>query len=94
MSKKAKNRIIISVLCAVVVFWSIAFVTDYVRASSLKAPIFVVASGATVEDGGSRTYYGLGYSVHVGKYADDECGSVINSVEMRMFGKVIAASVT
>lgn len=93
MKTKAKKRAAV-VIAALLVLWAAMFMTDYVRCSSLKAPLFVVASGVTADDGGSGTYQGLGYTVELEKYIDAEYGVCIRSVEMKVFGKVIAASIT
>ena len=93
MKAKKKKRIA-AVLAALLLLWGAMFVTDYVRCSSLREPLFVMAKGVTADDGGSGTYQGLGYTVEVKKYLDAEYGSCIRSVEMRMFGRVMAASIT
>ncbi len=89
-----KLRAILIVLGAVLVLWGTVFFVDYSRATSLKAPIFVVSAGVTADDGGSGTYYGLGYTVYVKKSIDPDYGVTVRAVEMRMFGNVIGASVT
>ena len=50
-------------------------------------------AGVTADDGGSGTYYGLGYKVEVKKIVDVEYGIKTVKVEMYMFGKLIVASV-
>lgn len=93
MKRKTKKRIA-AALAALAVLWGAMFATDYVRCTSLKEPLFVTAKGVTADDGGSGTYQGLGYTVEVEKYLDADCGVCVRSVEMRMFGRVIAASIT
>lgn len=93
MKRKTKKRIAV-VLAVLAVLWGAMFATDYVRCASLKEPLFVTAKGVTADDGGSGTYQGLGYTVEVEKCLDAEYGVCVQSVEMRMFGRVIAASIT
>ena len=85
--------ILFSVLCAVIVVWLTVFVTDAVRTVNLKEPIFAVPPAATADDGGSGTFRGLGYTVEVEKHLDSEFGLKTVSVEMKMFGKVVAAAI-
>ena len=92
--KKKSNRLIVGIICAFVVLWGAVFTTDYIRCSALKEPIFVIATGNTADDGGSGTYQGLGYTVHIQKYMDVEYGVSISAIEMKVFGKVIVASIT
>lgn len=87
-------RMLISVIAALIVVWAVIFAVDYIRCSSLREPLFVFPVDTTLQDGGSGRYCGLGYTVDVNKYIDAEYGMCINSVEMRMFGRVIAASVS
>lgn len=82
--------IVISVL---LVLWCGMFVTDYLRCASLKEPLFVIAEETAADDGGSGVYRGLGYTVEVEKRMDDEYGVCVTSVEMRAFGRTIAASI-
>lgn len=90
---KKATKIIIGIICTIVALWGAIFVTDYIRCSSLREPLFAIAS-ASADDGGSAVYHGIGYKVIVKKYIDAEYGAVLNSVEMKMFGKTIAASIT
>ncbi|MBR4027783.1 MAG: hypothetical protein IKJ01_09605 [Lachnospiraceae bacterium] len=46
------------------------------------------------DDEGPGVYQGLGYMVELEKYIDAEYGVCIRSIEMRMFGQVITASIT
>ena len=65
MNKKIK--ILIIILLSIILLWGVIFLVDYFRCVNLKMPIFVI-SGEAADDGGSGTYYGLGYSVEVEKY--------------------------
>jgi len=89
MNKKIKTIII-----SICILWITIFTTDFIRCSSLLEPIFVVPVEITTDDGGSGIYQGLGYTVKVEKYVDAEYGSVLSAVEMRVFGRVIAASIS
>lgn len=83
------------VILCLIILWLTVFITDYCCCASLREPVFVVADNDNLaDDGGSGTYYGLGYIVEVQKHIDAEYGVTIVSVEMKMFGKVIAASIT
>lgn len=63
---KKSLKILIGVIVAIIILWGIIFFIDYSRCSNFKEPIFVVA-GETADDGGSGTYYGLGYKVKMEK---------------------------
>ncbi len=88
-----KKKTVIIAISVLVILWCAVFVTDYVRCSSLKEPLFVIAKGTTADDGGSGIYQGLGYSVEVQKRIDAEYGACVTSVKMEAFGRVIAASI-
>ena len=97
-----KKRML-AIVCALLILWGGMFITDFIRCGSLKKPLFVVGAADTLaDDGGTGTYRGLGYTVVVegqltivedGETITD-LGFVVESVEMRVLGKVIAASVT
>ena len=86
------KKIIISVLTILIVLWGVIFLIDYSRCSHFKEPIFVV-SGVTADDGGSGTYYGLGYKVKIQKTMSVEYGTTLLKVEMYMFDKFIVGAV-
>lgn len=90
---KRSAKIALSVMSAAILIWTAAFVVDYSCALNLRKPVFVVA-GETADDGGSGAYYGLGYTVNLDVYLDADYGLTVQSVEMRMFGRVIAASIS
>ncbi|MGN1300948.1 MAG: hypothetical protein ACI4U9_00185 [Clostridia bacterium] len=85
-------KVFIGVIIAIIVIWGIVFCVDYVRCANFKMPIFVVA-GATADDGGSGTYYGLGYKVEVKKNLSAEYGVQLEKVEMYMFNKFITGAI-
>ncbi len=58
----------------------------------MKEPLFVVPG--LPHDGGSGTYYGLGYTVEVEKHIDVAYRLCVDSVEMKMLGKVVSASIS
>ena len=91
--KKAKKAATIAI-CALFLLWGAMFTTDYVRCSSLKRPLFVVSAESTADDGGSGTYRGLGYTVDMEVYIDAEYGLCVSAVEMKVLGKVVAASIS
>ena len=88
-----KTKLLISILLSLILFWGIIFGIDYFRCSNLKMPIFVIP-GDTADDGGSGTYYGLGYSVEVEKNVSAEYGVQIESVEMYIFDKFVGGGIT
>jgi len=86
------KKIVISVFAVLIVLWGIMFFIDYSRCSNFKEPIFVVA-GVTADDGGSGTYYGLGYKVKIEKTISAEYGPTLLKVEMYMFDNFIVGAV-
>ncbi len=92
--RKRSRKIILAWICALAVLWCALFTVDYIRCSSLRAPLFVIPIDKIAKDGGSCTYLGLGYTVDLKKQADPEYGGSLRSVEMKLFGRVIAASIT
>lgn len=90
MNKKLKVLLII--VLSLILLWGVVFAIDYFRCSNLKMPIFVIP-GETADDGGSGTYYGLGYSVDVEKNISAEYGEQIESVEMFIFDKFVGGAI-
>ena len=90
MNKKCKVLLII--ILSLILLWGVIFAIDYFRCSNLKMPIFVIP-GETADDGGSGTYYGLGYSVDVEKNISAEYGVQIENVEMYIFDKFVGGAI-
>jgi len=86
------KKIVISVFVILIALWGVIFFIDYSRCSQFKEPIFVIA-GVTADDGGSGTYYGLGYKVKIEKTILAEYGPILVKVEMYMFDKFIVGAV-
>jgi len=86
------KKILISIIIILIVLWGVIFFIDYSRCSNFKEPIFVVA-GVTADDGGSGTYYGLGYKVIMEKTISAEYGKTLVKVEMYMFDKFITGAI-
>lgn len=86
------KKMIISIIVVLIVLWGIIFFIDYSRCSNFKEPIFVVA-GVTTDDGGSGTYYGLGYKVKMEKTISAEYGITLVKVEMYMFDNFITGAI-
>ena len=86
------KKIVISVLIALIALWGVIFFIDYSRCSHFKEPIFVIA-GVTADDGGSGTYYGLGYKVKMEKNVSAEYGPTLVKLEMYMLDKFIVGAV-
>ena len=90
MSKTLK--LVIGIILTIIVLWGVVFFIDYSRCSNLKMPIFVVGK-EIADDGGSGTYYGLGYRVEVEKYLSAEYGVQLVSTEMYVGDKFIAGAI-
>ena len=91
MNKSVK--ILITIVLAIIILWGIIFGIDYFRCANCKMPIFVRAK-ETADDGGSGTYYGLGYKVEVKKNISADYGDLLEKVEMYMFDKCIMGAIT
>ncbi len=85
-------KILISVLGIILILWGLVFTVDFMRCSHFMMPVFVVA-GETADDGGSGTYYGLGYKVKVEKNISFEYGPELIKIEMYMFDKFITGAI-
>ncbi len=86
--KKVVRTVVVSIF-GLVLLYSIALGADIQRANSLEEPIFVIRD-VSADDGGSYSAKGLFYDVIVEKNIDGE----VERVELTMFGKVVAASIT
>ena len=91
MNKSVK--ILIIIVLTLIVLWGIIFGIDYYMCANCKMPIFVRAR-ETADDGGSGTYYGLGYRVEVKKNISVDYGTLLEKVEMYMFDKCIMGAIT
>jgi len=89
---KKSLKIIACIVVILIVIWGIIFFIDYSRCSNFKEPIFVVA-GVTADDGGSGTYYGLGYKVEMEKTISAKCGPELVKVEMYILDKFITGAI-
>ena len=79
MNKSLKA--VLKIVIILISLWVIIFAIDFMRCASFKMPIFVVP-GETADDGGSGTYYGLGYKVEVKKNISPDYGGVLEKIEM------------
>ncbi|MBQ3497872.1 MAG: hypothetical protein IJA87_01960 [Clostridia bacterium] len=71
--------------------WGGMFITDFYRSGHLMSPVFAIC----INDGGTPTYKGLGYTVSVKTDRNCECcGSHIISVTMYVGEKAVSASIT
>ena len=89
---KKKLKILTIILLAIIVLWGGIFTVDFFRCANLKMPIFVIP-GETFDDGGSSTYYGLGYVVKIKKHISAEYGVQMESVEMYVLNKCISGAI-
>ena len=86
------KKIVISVIVILIILWGAIFFIDYSRCSQLKEPIFVIA-GTTADDGGTGTYYGLGYKVKMEKTISAEYGITLVKTEMYILDNFIVGAV-
>lgn len=85
-------KLIIHILLILIILWAIIFITDYIRCTKMKKmPIFVISS-ETADDGGSGTYYGLGYKIEVKTNISAENGLELESIEMYIFNKFVTGT--
>ena len=91
---KKSIKILITIVLAIIVLWGIIFGIDYYMCANCKMPIFVRAK-ETADDGGSGTYYGLGYRVEITKNTSADYGTLLEKVEMyNIFDKMIMGAIT
>lgn len=88
-----RNKKVFIIGIIALLLYGTIFITDYTRCSSLKEPVFVIAKNVTVDEGSSGIYQGLGYTIEIEKYIDAKYGVCIRSVEMKVFGQVVSASI-
>ena len=89
---KYGKRITACLAVAAVLCWSVMFGMDYSRSIHLEKPVFARPVSAP-DANGRRTYRGIGYRVEV-REREVPPGSSIEAVEMWMFDRVVAASIT
>lgn len=85
-------KVLIGIIIALIAIWVLIFCVDYLRCANFKMPIFVIAE-ETADDGGSGTYYGLGYRVEVKKSLSAEYGAQLEKVEMYIFNRFITGAI-
>lgn len=85
-------KVVLKIVIILISLWIIIFAIDFMRCASFKMPIFVVP-GETADDGGSGTYYGLGYKVEVKKHISADYGGQLEKIEMYMFNKFITGAI-
>lgn len=86
-------KMILVILISLIILWGIIFCIDYSRCARLEMPKFVI-SVDIADDGGSGTYYGLGYRVEVEKNLSAHYGVQITKIEMYLFNKFITGAIT
>ena len=86
-------KVVLKIVIILISLWVIIFTIDFIRCSHFKMPIFVVA-GDTADDGGSGTYYGLGYKVEVKKHISADFDGQLEKIEMYMFDKFITGAIS
>ncbi len=84
-------KVLIIFLTVALTAWGGMFITDFYRSGHLMSPVFAIC----INDGGTPTYKGLGYTVSVKTDRNCECcGSHIISVTMYVGEKAVSASIT
>ena len=63
MKKKVARNVVVSV-CLLLILWVAIGAVDFSRVKSFEKPVFTLKT-ATVDDGGSGMYFGLGYSFEI-----------------------------
>ncbi len=61
--KKKLLKVVATVLCILILVTVCTAVFDYFRVRSAEKPIFTIP--ITADDGGTGTYYGLGYTIKI-----------------------------
>mgnify|MGYP003317374051 CR=1 FL=1 len=74
---KKSLKILIGIIICLVICWVTIFVIDYMMVLRCKEPIFIIASN-NVDDSGSGTYKGLGYTVEMEMKLSTEYGKQIS----------------
>ena len=89
---KKRTNIIIGLFVFVLALWLTMFSVDRNRCANLKAPVFAVEKTSQNK---ITEYTGLGYTalVEKGKGAEPEKDDVIIRSELRLFGKIVSASI-
>lgn len=80
-------------LIVILVIWCICFITDYIRCGNLESPIFVACKYSYSDGINVGTCYGLGYTVTIEKDIVEYPEIKIYSVNMKVFGKTVSASI-
>lgn len=84
IQKKSKKFVAIVTL---VIVWMTMFTIDFVRVSQFEKPAFCVLVDG-VDDGGSGTYIGLGYTVEIeGDFVtEDQALRGVTEYDMKLLG--------
>ena len=88
-----KWKIIIIIASVLVLLWSAMLITDTVKSQQLSEPVFAHAEAAET-DSSIITYKGLGYTVDMDYFVDQHGDTYVVSTEVRLFGILIAATIT
>lgn len=92
MSKINKKifKTVIFVVCVIVVLWGVMIVTDYWQTThNFEKPVFARWT-EMIEDGGSGTYTGIGYSIEIeGNFMPEDELPGVTYVQFRIFGDLV-----
>ena len=89
-----KNKKIKIAIIVAIIVWLGLFVTDFVHVRNFEKPIFCVLTNGA-DDGGSGTYWGLGYSVDIeGNFTtENENESGVTQYDMKLLGIRVQAAI-
>lgn len=93
MKKTGKKKSIIIVIALVLVLWIAIGAIDYFRVSSFEKPVFsFLDTESSLDDGGSGTYKGLGYSFDImGNFMPEDEYPGVTSYTYYVFGAKVSA---
>jgi hypothetical protein len=77
MIKRLIRKKFVKIIAVLMLIWCVFFATDFIRANNYQRPIFAIPFAA-YRDGGSTTYFGIGYKVIA--YANVSCGPDIREI--------------
>lgn len=89
---KKGRKAFIGILAVLITLWLVMFSVDYTRCAKLKAPVFATEEATR---NSITEYKGIGYTAitEKGKGADPISEDVIIRSELRLFGKIVSASI-
>ena len=92
--KKKVIKIISAVVCILVVLWAGMLITDTFRSQNLSEPVFAQIKECVTGDILLCKYQGIGYTVELEYFSNENGESYIGGSEVYLFGKLVAAVIT